>query len=175
LRAASGHVLVVGVLLLQVNRSLMTLDLDGNVPIPVGELRNNSMTRLDLSNRRLSDLSAICIAALLTINTSLLELNLAQNTLDASGSEAVAQALKVPLLCNDLFPLYLFLLLGQSNSSPSQFIFKPSWYNRSPNACRLNSGLDQNRFRCLCALLDSRTMLSFVVVVVVALIAFCCR
>ncbi|KAK3249355.1 hypothetical protein CYMTET_41213 [Cymbomonas tetramitiformis] len=92
------------------NGSLNTLTITDGVSLPIGALRRNELTELDLSGKRLRPEDAIILGALLVLNTSLNFLDLSSNqlsgvrndmfgdtegTYDASGIKALADALAV--------------------------------------------------------------------------------
>ncbi|KAK3250001.1 hypothetical protein CYMTET_40594 [Cymbomonas tetramitiformis] len=75
------------------NTSLNTLTLTKGADLPVGGLRRNELTELDLRSKGLGDEDAIVLGALLVSNNSLNTLRLIGNRIGPEGAKALAVAL----------------------------------------------------------------------------------
>ncbi|KAK3275075.1 hypothetical protein CYMTET_16777 [Cymbomonas tetramitiformis] len=95
------------------NGSLNTLTITDGVELPIGALRKNEITELDLSDKELRPEDAIILGAVLVSNKSLNTLDLSYNrlcgvdrfgdgTYDASGIKALADALAFNTSLNTL-------------------------------------------------------------------------
>ncbi|KAK3271239.1 hypothetical protein CYMTET_20398, partial [Cymbomonas tetramitiformis] len=74
------------------NGSLNTLTITNGVKLPIGSLRRNELTELDLSGKGLRCEDAIILGAALVSNVSLSTLNLAGNNIGPDGAKALAVA-----------------------------------------------------------------------------------
>eukprot|EP00808_Paulinella_micropora_P021553 g62136.t1 len=79
---------------LKVNQSIKRIYIQGDW-IPVASFRDGKTTNMDLSRKGYNELSAIIIASLLTVNTSLATLVLYKNMIGDAGAAAIAKALQV--------------------------------------------------------------------------------
>ncbi|KAK3282617.1 hypothetical protein CYMTET_9653 [Cymbomonas tetramitiformis] len=75
------------------NTSLNSITITNGVKLPIGALRRNVITELDLSGERLRSEDAVILGAVLVFNTSLNTLNLIGNGIGAEGAKALAVAL----------------------------------------------------------------------------------
>ncbi|KAK3248697.1 hypothetical protein CYMTET_41843, partial [Cymbomonas tetramitiformis] len=75
------------------NRTLKTLTLTAGAEIPLGALRRNELTELNLADRRLGMCEAVVLGAILVHSQSLHTLNLRGNLIDARGVKALTCAL----------------------------------------------------------------------------------
>ncbi|KAK3282026.1 hypothetical protein CYMTET_10220 [Cymbomonas tetramitiformis] len=75
------------------NTSLNSITITNGVKLPIGALRRNVITELDLSGERLRSEDAVILGAVLVFNTSLNTLNLIGNNIGPKGAKALAVAL----------------------------------------------------------------------------------